>query len=71
MGGKAALGFRPDWIKTVVSMALDSSHPIFFILAGNNDTSKSSEEFKIQCAIRPPTAEFTYHRVNCLIIMKF
>ena len=27
-GGKAALGFWPDWIKTVVSMATDSSHRV-------------------------------------------
>ena len=27
-GGKAALGFGPDWIKTVVSMATDSSHRV-------------------------------------------
>ena len=25
-GGKAAIGFGPDWIKTLVSMATDSSH---------------------------------------------
>ena len=25
-GGKAALGFGPDWMKTLVSMATDSSH---------------------------------------------
>ena len=27
-GGKAALGFRPDWIGTLVSMATDSSHRV-------------------------------------------
>ena len=27
-GGKAALGFGPDWIRTLVSMATDSSHRI-------------------------------------------
>ena len=27
-GGKAALGFGPDWIKTLVSMATDSSHRV-------------------------------------------
>ena len=27
-GGKAALGFWPDWIKTLVSMATDSSHRV-------------------------------------------
>ena len=26
--GKAALGFVPDWIKTLVSMATDSSHRV-------------------------------------------
>ena len=26
--GKAALGFGPDWIKTLVSMATDSSHRV-------------------------------------------
>ena len=27
-GGKAALGFGPDWTKTLVSMATDSSHRV-------------------------------------------
>ena len=27
-GGKAALGFWPDWIGTLVSMATDSSHRV-------------------------------------------
>ena len=27
-GGKTALGFGPDWIKTLVSMAIDSSHRV-------------------------------------------
>ena len=27
-GGKAALGFGPDWIKTLVSMATNSSHRV-------------------------------------------
>ena len=27
-GGKAALGFGPDWIETLVSMATDSSHRV-------------------------------------------
>ena len=27
-GGKAALGFWPDWIKTLVSMATNSSHRV-------------------------------------------
>ena len=26
--GKAAIGFWPDWIKTLVSMAIDSSHRV-------------------------------------------
>ena len=69
-GGKAALGFEPDWIKTLVSMATDSSQgyngenvflgvfrPILFILADNDDMHGSLEEFQIQ--IRPPTAELT------------
>ena len=28
MGGKAAGGFGPDWIKTLVSIATDSSHRV-------------------------------------------
>ena len=41
-GGKAALGFWPDRIRTLVSMATDSSNRLFFdrilfILAGNDD----------------------------------
>ena len=28
MWGKAAIGFVPDWIKTLVSMATDSSHRV-------------------------------------------
>ena len=27
-GGKAALAFGPDWVKTLVSMATDSSHRV-------------------------------------------
>ena len=27
-GGKTVLGFGPDWIKTLVSMATDSSHRV-------------------------------------------
>ena len=27
-GGKAAIGFGPDWIGTLVSMATDSSHKV-------------------------------------------
>ena len=56
-GGKAALGFGPD----LVSMARDSSHRvimgkngafifdrIFFILAGNKNIHKISDELEIQ-----------------------
>ena len=28
VGGKAALGFGPDWIRTLMSMAMDSSHRV-------------------------------------------
>ena len=28
VGGKAALGFGPDWIRTLVSMATESSHRV-------------------------------------------
>ena len=27
-GGKASAGFDPDWIRTLVSMATDSSHRV-------------------------------------------
>ena len=60
-GGKAALGFELDWIKTLVSMATDSSQgyngenvflsvfrPILFILADNDDMHGSLDEFQIQ-----------------------
>ena len=30
-GGKAALGFGPDWIETLVSMAMDSSHRVIMV----------------------------------------
>ena len=30
-GGKAALGFGPDWIRTLVSMAIDSSHRVIMV----------------------------------------
>ena len=68
--GKAALGFGADQIRTLVSMATDSSHRvimekravfdrIFFILAGNYDIHKSLHEFEI----RPdPTTD---NRVSC------
>ena len=68
-GGKAALGFGPDWNKTLVSMATYSSHrvimektvsavfhPILFILAGNDDMHGSSRSSKFS-QIRPGTAE--------------
>ena len=59
VGGKAALGFGPDRIRTLVSMATESSHrvimektavfhPILFILAGNDDIHESSDEFKFR-----------------------
>ena len=60
-GGLAALGVGPDRIKTLVSMATDSSHReacdhsssfifdwIFFILAGNKDNHKMLEEFNLK-----------------------
>ena len=62
-GGKAALGFGPDRMKTLVSMATDSSHrvimektcffsgvfrPIIFILADNYDMHGCLKEFEIQ-----------------------
>ena len=64
-GGKAALGFGPDRIRTLVSMATESSRrvimekrvsPLFlgcfssipFILGGNDDMHKSSDEFEFR-----------------------
>ena len=60
-GGKAASGFGPDRIKTLVSMATDSSHRVimektiwplfihsFFIFAGNDNMHGNWEEFEIQ-----------------------
>ena len=64
-GGLAALGFGPDQIRTLVSMAtetshrvimvktvsplfLGGSHPILFILAGNEYIHKSSDKFEFQ-----------------------
>ena len=55
--GKVALGFGPDRIQTLVSVATNNSHraimektavfhPILFILTGNNDMHGSSEEFE-------------------------
>ena len=34
-GGKAALGFWPDWITILVSMAIDSSHRVLKTYAVN------------------------------------
>ena len=61
-GGLSALGFGPDRIRTLVSMATDSSHRgkpcghsssfifdwFFFILAGNKDTHKVLDGFEIR-----------------------
>ena len=63
-GGLAALGFGPDQIRTLVSMATDSSHRVimgkpcdhpsyfifdsFFILAGNKDNHKISHGFQFR-----------------------
>ena len=72
-GGKAALGFDADQIRTLVSMATDSSHRvimgkrvfstvfdrILFILAGNDDIHKSLHEFEIRL---DPTTD---NRVSC------
>ena len=59
-GGKTSVGFDPDWIRTLVSMATDSSrekqhHHVFsngfdqilFILAGNDNMHESLDEFEI------------------------
>ena len=59
--GKATLGFEPDRIRTLVSMATESSHrvilektgspffsAIFFILADNDDMHESSDKFKFR-----------------------
>ena len=72
-GGKASVGFDPNHIRTLVSIATDSSHivimvkwghhvflnafyQIFFILAGNDDSHESLDEFKFG-RIRPQTTE--------------
>ena len=71
-GGKAAVGFGPDRIRTLVYMATESSlrvimvkclhfffavfHPLLFILAGNDDMHESSDEFELGL-LRPLTAE--------------
>ena len=75
----AAFGFGPDRIRTLVSMATDSSHRvimgkscehssssifhgIFLILAGNKESNKSLDGFKIQqdwtrvCGVSYPLA---------------
>ena len=73
-GGKAAVGFDPDWIRTLVSMAADSSHRvimgktapsnafdrILFILAGNDDMHESLDSSKFG-RIRPRTTELAAH----------
>ena len=60
-GGKAALGFWPDRIRTLVSMTTDSSYRVmmektfsrlffirsFVILAGNEDMHESLKEFEV------------------------
>ena len=46
-GGKAALGFGSDRIRTLVSMRLHF-YRIFFILAGNEDIHNISDEFEIR-----------------------
>ena len=62
-GGKASVGFDPDLIRTLFSMATVSSHSVtvgktasnsrmfligtFLILAGNDDMYKSLDEFEI------------------------
>ena len=61
-GGLAALEFGPDLIRTLVSMAKDSSHRVikscdhssflffdlfFFFLAGNKENNKISNGFEI------------------------
>ena len=54
--GKASVGFDPDRIRTLVSMATDSSHRVimgktassrFLNLAGNDDMHESLDEFEI------------------------
>ena len=41
-GGKASVGFDPDWIRTLVSMATDSSHRV---IMGNMASSRFLERF--------------------------
>ena len=46
--GKAALGFGPDRIGILVSVATDIFDRIFFILAGDEDIHNVSDEFEIR-----------------------
>ena len=41
-GGKASIGFDPDWIRTLVSMATDSSHRV---IMGKTASSRFLECF--------------------------
>ena len=41
-GGKASVGFDPDWIRTLVSMATDSSHRV---IMGKTASSHFLERF--------------------------
>ena len=41
-GGKASVGFDPDWIRTLVSMATDSSHRV---IMGKTASSRFLECF--------------------------
>ena len=41
-GGKASVGFDPDWIRTLVSMATDSSHRV---IMGKTASSRFLEHF--------------------------
>ena len=43
-GGLAALGFGPDWIRTLVSMATDSSHRV---IIGENLVTTLAPSFLI------------------------
>ena len=80
-GGKAALGFGPDRIKTLVSMATDSSHRIImektvFLLFSQLFFIRSFLQVTVTCMgaresskfnqIRPPTAELHVAALECL-----
>ena len=41
-GGKASVGFDPDWVRTLVSMATDSSHRV---IMGKTASSRFLECF--------------------------